>query len=78
FIATNEPLTAEDIEEEIGQITNEVNGNAETNGEARGLPQGTKLYKIKGREILSDDSSGYIAYETDGQLLIASKWNEPQ
>ncbi|WP_157796591.1 hypothetical protein [Bacillus sp. FJAT-45037] len=75
YIATYEPILDEEVIEEIGMITKLVEGTAKESGEAKGLAQGTRLYKIKGREI-SSGSIGYIAYELEDKLYIASKYNK--
>ncbi|WP_071390368.1 hypothetical protein [Anaerobacillus alkalidiazotrophicus] len=69
YIATYEPIS----DEEIGMISRVVKGTAKESGEAKGIAQGTRLYQIKGREI-SSGKIGYIAYELDGKLYIASKY----
>ncbi|AOM83873.1 hypothetical protein [Salisediminibacterium beveridgei] len=78
YIATYEPLTKEDLEKEIGVLTEEVNGTAAANSEARDLPEGTVLYKIEDREIVQEGIGGFIGYEVDGEFRIASMWNEPE
>lgn len=66
YMATYEPLTEEDLEEEIGVLTEEVNGTAQANDEARDLPEGTVLYKIEDREIVQDGIGGFIGYKSMG------------
>lgn len=78
YIATEEPLMEEDLEKEIGIISSEVDRTASSNGEARHLPRGTVLYKIKDKEIERDDGTGAIAYKTDEKIRRASKWTEPE
>ncbi|MDT8860834.1 hypothetical protein N0O92_11390 [Alkalihalobacillus sp. MEB130] len=53
YIATYEPISDEEIIEEIGIISEVVGGTAEESGEAKGIAQGTRLYRIKGREVSS-------------------------
>ncbi len=75
YIATYEPISEEEIIEEIGMISRIVEGTAKESGEAKGIVQGTRLYQIKGREI-SSGKNGYIAYGIDGKFYIASKYNQ--
>ncbi|PAM91459.1 hypothetical protein B4N84_28225, partial [Flavobacterium sp. IR1] len=74
YIATNEPISEEEILEEIGEISVVVNSDVKENGEAKEIAKSTKLYQIEGIEV-SYGEVGYIAYEMEGKYYVASKLN---
>ncbi|MGM0852766.1 MAG: hypothetical protein ACQEWI_09175 [Bacillota bacterium] len=70
YITTYESVEEEQLAERIGVIKTEVKAPVDENGEAKGLPEGTKLYKIVDQ---NESSADMVAYQIGNRFYIARK-----
>ncbi len=72
YIVTNEPITQDQIEEKIGEITKETTVLPTKHEEGYRLKTGVNIYKIKGEEISSDIDS-IMAIEIEGEFKVVRR-----
>jgi hypothetical protein len=72
YITTYEPIDEEQLAERVGVIKTEVGveGEVDENGNAKGLPEGTNLFKIVDQKESSVDM---VAYQSGNRFYIARK-----
>ncbi|WP_341357590.1 hypothetical protein [Rossellomorea sp. y25] len=70
YITTYEPIEEERLAEQMGVIKAEVEGPVDENGEARGLPEGTLLFKIDDQK---ESPADMMAYHIGDRFYIARK-----
>lgn len=72
YLVTNEPITEDQLEQEIGEITSETSELPTEHGEGFKLTNGIKLYKIKNIDITSAIESS-LAVEIEGEYRVARR-----
>jgi len=75
YIVTNEPISKDELEEKIGEITLKTKELPNNHEEGYRLNEGTNLYKIKDKEITNNIDS-VIAIEIEGEYKVARILNE--
>ncbi|MBM7553910.1 hypothetical protein [Thalassobacillus pellis] len=71
YITTHEPITKDELSQKIGEIKENVS-KPYKGGQAKGLPEGTMLFMVKGQHLGTNETDdGIIAFERDGEFNIA-------
>ncbi|MDO6658728.1 hypothetical protein [Anaerobacillus sp. 1_MG-2023] len=71
YITTHEPITKTELCKEVGEIKKSVS-KPNKDGQAKGLPEGTKLFMVEGQHLGTDETDdGLIAFEREGGFNIA-------